>query len=116
MTLKELYQLFEISQLPQRIGKGDLVSTPANTNNNSNPSSALLTSHSDERIALREKIWQHAEQGYRRIHGRDPVLVWAYALTEGADEFLVIWDHWQSYFMKVICGRRPAKPSSKAVF
>lgn len=111
MTLKQLYLLYEMSDLPQSIGREDSVPDvePGSIYNINN-------GESDKCIALRKKIWQYTESTYQRICKRDPEPIWAHAIYAGALGFLVIWDHWQLSLWEVICGRRRREATPRSSF
>ena len=116
MTMKQLYQLYEMSTLTQSIGREEVVPAPRFPDADPNSIHAINKGRSQERVALSEKIWQRIEHTYQRIYHRDAELVWVHTLYEGAWGFIVMWDHWQSSLKEVVCGRRSIDPSPRPSF
>lgn len=114
MTLKQLYQLHEISKLTQSIGREEVV--PAPQFPDAEPNSIHANNRGKEHEALSERIWQHIEHIYQRIHNRDAELVWVHSLYEGSYGFIVMWDHWQPSLREVVCGRRSIDSSPRPSF
>ena len=90
MTLKQRYQLYEVSKITRRIGREEIVPAPRYPHAEPHSIHAIDRGRSKERVALGEMIWQHIEHVYQRIHDRDPERVSAYSLYEGAFGFIVI--------------------------
>ena len=62
------------------------------------------------RRALSRLVVEQTELAYRRIHEHEMEAIWVIALDEGYDNFLVMWDHWQSSLLDVVCSRRSKEP------
>lgn len=115
-TLKQLYELHEISELRQCIGRGKDMTALPSSDAAPNPIQSIAQAGSDERGALRETIGKRLELVFERIHERPAELVSAYSLSEGSRGFVVIWDHWQPCLKEIVCGRRPLDPTLRPSF
>ncbi len=116
LTLKQLYQVYEMSILTQSIGREEVVPAPRNPDAELYSPRAINEGRSEKRITLGDSIWQHLESTYQRIHQRDAEHVSAYSLYQGSMGFIVMWDHWQACLMEIVCLRRPNKPSLRPAF
>jgi len=100
-SLRQLYYLFELCGLPDRFREGD-GAAPG--------SIARMNGGAPERQArgaLRSAVWARLERVYRSVHDGYPEDVRSYALEDGFQEFVVIWDHWQDSLKQIVCGIRP---------
>lgn len=112
MTLKQLFHLYEMSMLPDTIGRGrgeGVVPFP------SRPETRLDTIFIDHesverRVALERQILKHLEDVYRRTHGKNLIRIWVHAPQEGYGDFIAMWDHFQPSLKEVVCGRRSKEP------
>ena len=116
MTLKRLFELHEMTKLWQSIGREEVRPPPRWPNPKPNYVPDIDKGRSKERVALEKRIWQHIENIYRPIHNAEPDAPWAYALEEGADGFVVIWDHWQGCLKQIVIGLRPVDPCTRPDF
>lgn len=116
LTLKQLYQVYEMSILTQSIGREEVVPAPRYPDAEPYSPRAINEGRSEKRIALGECICRHLLSTYQRIHKEDAQLVGAYSLYEGSLGFIVMWDHWQSSLMEIVCRRRPKDRSSRPDF
>lgn len=116
MTLKQLFHLYEMSKLPQSIGRGEeVVQPPRHSDAEAEPIFAINYAASKERIVLERLVLKHLEETYRRTHGKDLQPIEAYAGEEGSGDFIAMWDHWQPSLKEVIRGRRSNKPPYRKV-
>ena len=114
MSLKQLLYLCEISWLPKGMGPSEEA-----MQSSADPGIALRTESSQcyqARRALSKLVLEQTESAYRRIHGGEMEAIWVIAMDEGYDTFLVMWDHWQSSLLDVVCSRRSKEPPYKKEF
>ena len=108
MSLKQLIYLCEISWLPKGMGPGEeAIQSPVNPGVARGPEPAKRY---QARRALSKLVMEQTELVYRRIYGQDMEAIWVIAMDEGYDAFLVMWDHWQSSLLDVVCSRRSKEP------
>lgn len=94
MTLKQLYQLHEMSLLRQSIGREEVL--PPHRFPDAEPGSlnATYRGRSQERIAIGIMIWQRLDNVFERIYGTKAIYI-EDDMYEGAEGFIAIWDHFQ---------------------
>ena len=116
-SLKQLIRLCEISWLPDDIRPGEgAASFRRDQDDGPDSKTALTDQRSQASEELSKMVSEQTERMYRRLHGQDMGLIWAYAIGEGYMNFLVMWDHWQSSLKEVVCARRMKEPPYKKVF
>lgn len=94
MTLKQLYQLHDMSLLRQSIGREEVL--PPHRFPDAEPGSldATYRGRSQERIALSIMIWQRLDDVFERIYGTKAIYI-EDDMYEGAEGFIAIWDQFQ---------------------
>lgn len=101
---KELYYLYEMSNLTQSIGREEILP-------NADPYSIdfIIRGRSDKRSTLGGRIWRHIDDTYQRTHSSRSDYPWTYGKLEGGLWFVVMLDHWQGSLKQIICGEpRPS--------
>ncbi|CAF9934846.1 MAG: hypothetical protein HETSPECPRED_009379 [Heterodermia speciosa] len=110
MSFKQLLYLCEMSWPPKSMGPGEeAIKTPVYPG-------VTPAQRYQARRALSKLVVDHTESTYRRIHGKEMEAIWVIAMDEGYDNFLVMWDHWQSSLIDVVCSRRSREPPYKKEF
>lgn len=94
MTLKQLYQLHEMSKLRQSIGREEVLPPHPFPDAKSGSISATSRGRSQERIALETMIWQRLNDVFKRIYETKAIVIQD-DFDEGAGGFVAIWDHFQ---------------------
>ena len=111
MSLKQLFQLCEISWLPDGLGPGEEEISTAGVGSRS--MSANRQQQVEARRALSKLVLQMTGLKYQWIHGQDVEMIWVIAMDEGYQDFLVMWDHWQDSLKETVCGRWAKEPPYK---
>lgn len=96
ISLKRLLYLCEISWLPNGMGAGEDVDPDSE--------SVAYQQRIQARQVLSKQVLEHTESTCQRTLGKDIDLTWAIAMDEDYSNYLLTWDHWQSYMKEVVCG------------
>ncbi|KAJ5587658.1 uncharacterized protein N7459_003423 [Penicillium hispanicum] len=110
-TLKQLYQLYEMCELLQNIGRDEVLPSLQNTGAAPTSGVMLTLQRPKARKTVQSQIWkrlQHVSKRVRNEHAEDVTL---YAKEDGFLFFVVIWDHWQPTLKEMVCGRQLTDPS-----
>ncbi|KAL8703550.1 MAG: hypothetical protein Q9201_003280 [Fulgogasparrea decipioides] len=106
LSLKKLYDLHELCELPENEDKSRCFGTLAlHDPMDEVPRSYFLDNktRSAERLALTRMTWDHIEERYRQIYSQEAPAVITYAMDEGWYVYVVMWDHWRDALREIVC-------------